>query len=109
MAEKEKIQKVANLEILFLICSNIVKDYNEIEKTKSIEEHRLPLFLPKISPHILSSRVAESNIIPPKHLQTILGYSNIQMPMNVYAEISDEVLKEFMAEFEKSGNIDIEV
>ncbi|MCD7902562.1 MAG: tyrosine-type recombinase/integrase [Oscillospiraceae bacterium] len=65
----------------------------------------MPLFLLKVSPHILrhtfASRVAESTIIPPKHLQTILGYSNIQMTMNVYAKISDEVLKEFMAEFEK--------
>lgn len=94
---------------------NIVNDYNSIETQKANEEHRLPLLLPNISPHTLrhtfTSRVAESNIIPPKHLQiqTILGHSNIQMTMNVYAEISDEVLKDFVTEFEKSGIINIDV
>ncbi|MCD7853240.1 MAG: tyrosine-type recombinase/integrase, partial [Oscillospiraceae bacterium] len=77
------------------------------------EEYRLPLLLPNISPHILrhtfASRVVESNIIPPKHLQTILGHSNIQITMNVYAGISDEVLKNFVTKFEKSGIINIEV
>ncbi|MCD8388916.1 MAG: tyrosine-type recombinase/integrase [Oscillospiraceae bacterium] len=62
------------------------------------------MLFPHLSPHILrhsfASRAVESNAIPPKHLQTMLGHSSIQVTMDIYAEISDEALQNSMSAFD---------
>ncbi|MCD7902832.1 MAG: tyrosine-type recombinase/integrase, partial [Oscillospiraceae bacterium] len=74
-------------------------------KTENADkENRVPLLLPHLSPRILrhsfASRAVESNAIPPKHLQTMLGHSSIQVTMDIYAEISDEALQNSMSAFD---------
>ncbi|MCD7902400.1 MAG: hypothetical protein LUF91_01240 [Oscillospiraceae bacterium] len=50
--------------------------------------------------HSFASRAVESNAILPKHLQTMLGHSSIQVTMDIYAEISDEALQNSMSAFD---------
>ncbi|MCD7903461.1 MAG: tyrosine-type recombinase/integrase, partial [Oscillospiraceae bacterium] len=63
--------------------TQITESYNKAEMENADKENRLPLLLPHLSPHILrhsfASRAVESNAIPPKHLQTMLGHSSIQV------------------------------
>ncbi|MCC8155676.1 MAG: tyrosine-type recombinase/integrase [Oscillospiraceae bacterium] len=62
------------------------------------------MLFPHLSPHTLrrsfASRAIESNAIPPKHLQTMLGHSSFQVTMDIYAEISDEALQNSMSAFD---------
>ncbi len=79
---------------------------SEKAETENADKEKLaPLLLPHLSPHTLrhsfTSRAVESNAIPPKHLQTMLGHSSIQVTMDIYAEISDEALQNFMSAFDE--------
>ncbi|MCC8077072.1 MAG: tyrosine-type recombinase/integrase [Oscillospiraceae bacterium] len=84
--------------------NQITESYNKAEMENADKENRLSLLLPHLSPHILrhsfASRAVESNAIPPKHLQTMLGHSSIQVTMDIYAEISDEALQNSMSAFD---------
>lgn len=69
--------------------ANLVKKYNKNHKDK----------LPKITPHILRhtfcTRLANKNMNP-KILQYIMGHSNINITMNLYAHASIEGVKSEM-------------
>ena len=74
----------------------IVDDYNEQETENAKKENRDPLFLPYFSCHILRhtfcSRLCESEPNP-KIAQEIMGHSDIQTTLNIYAGIDKSVKK----------------
>ena len=74
----------------------IVDDYNEQETENAKKENRDPLFLPYFSCHILRhtfcSRLCESEPNP-KIAQEIMGHSDIQTTLNIYADIDKSVKK----------------
>ena len=72
----------------------ITDDYNELEKARAKEEKREPQFLPSFSCHVLRhtfcSRLCE-NEPNPKIAMVIMGHSDIQTTLNIYAEIDKSV------------------
>lgn len=67
----------------------IVKEYNQYESLKSVEEHRKPVILPHFSVHNLRHTFCtrfcenETNI---KVIQEIMGHADITTTMNIYNE-----------------------
>ncbi|MCD7902727.1 MAG: tyrosine-type recombinase/integrase, partial [Oscillospiraceae bacterium] len=99
-----KGQKIYDPSTVNHAINQITESYNKAETENADKENRPPLLLPHLSPHTLrhsfASRAVESNAIPPKHLQTMLGHSSIQVTMDIYAEISDEALQNSMSAFD---------
>jgi len=77
--------------------SKIVAEYNGSEKERASQENREPVLLPHISCHILrhtfTTRVVE-NGCDLKTVQTILGHSDIQTTLAVYADSTPEKRQE---------------
>lgn len=73
--------------------------YNKEEKMKAKEENRDPVLLPKFSAHILRHTFCtrlcenESNM---KVIQTIMGHSDIQTTMDIYADCTEEKKQEII-------------
>ena len=74
-------------------------NFEILEKNENAE-----LLLPRFSSHILrhtfATRMCEAGIHP-KVLQTIMGHSDIQTTMNIYADATDSFKKEQVREAEK--------
>ena len=74
------------------VLLRIVKAYNIQEASLAKEEKRTPFFLPHISNHMLRhtfcTRLCERDVNI-KVIQTLMGHSNINVTMNVYAEVSE--------------------
>lgn len=73
--------------------------YNKIESALAKKEHRKPVLLPLITPHILRhtgcTRMAESGI-DIKVLQAIMGHKTANMTMNIYNHVDlQRITKEF--------------
>lgn len=81
----------------------IVDDFNDQEKMLAKQEHRDPELLPYFSCHILRhtfcSRLCE-NEPNPKIAQEIMGHSDIQTTLNIYAEVDKSVKKKAMLQLE---------
>lgn len=80
---------------------SIVTDYNHEETARARADHREPVLIPKISPHILRhtfcTRMCETdtNI---KVIQDVMGHKNIRTTMDVYNEATaEEKQKNFKA------------
>ncbi len=77
---------------LDLILVRIVKSYNKKEAIEAKKEKREPFFLPHISNHMLRhtfcTRLCERDVNI-KVIQTLMGHSNINITLNVYAEVSE--------------------
>lgn len=75
----------------------MVKKYNQQETLNASYEKRPPLLLPHISCHILRhtfcSRLCE-NETNVKFIQEIMGHSDIQTTMDIYARLDDSVKQE---------------
>ena len=73
--------------------------YNKQEEKKAKEEKREPVLLPKFSAHILRHTFCtrlcenESNI---KVIQVIMGHSDIQTTMDIYADCTEEKKQEII-------------
>lgn len=78
---------------LDLALRQIVKSYNKQEKLLAKTEGRNPLFLPHISNHMLRhtfcTRLCERDVNI-KVIQTLMGHANINVTMNIYAEVSEK-------------------
>lgn len=72
---------------------SIQTSYNKREEALAEKEHRIPVFLPSFSPHVLRhtycTRLAEEGI-DVKVLQELMGHANISVTMQVYNHSSFE-------------------
>lgn len=79
------------------VLERIRVEYNAIEEHTAQDEDREPLLLPHFSAHTLRHTFCtrfcenESNI---KVIQSIMGHSDIQTTMNIYAEATEEKKQE---------------
>lgn len=71
-----------------------VKKINKREKRLAEQENREPVIFERITPHTLrhtfATRAFESGI-PPKVVQQILGHSSLEMTMDLYTHVTDDV------------------
>lgn len=78
----------------------IYEDYNKKEKENAKKEGREPLLLPHFSAHHLRHTFCtrlcenESNL---KVIQSVMGHSDIQITMDIYAECTQEKNQEVFA------------
>ena len=81
--------KVYTPAFIYDTLQSIATDYNLDEREKARKEKREPLYLPKISAHILRHTFCtrmcenESNV---KVIQAVMGHKNIRTTMDVYNE-----------------------
>ena len=107
--------KVFNCTALNKAISRIVRDCNsEILDREGFEND--PVLLPHFSCHILrhtfATRAAESGILAPKTLQSILGHSDITTTFNIYVSCDESIkrieisaLDRYMETGERQGNL----
>lgn len=90
------------------IIGDIVKAYNEKEGKKAGEEKREPVFLPAFSAHALRhtfcTRLCE-NTSDIKSVQAIMGHSDVQTTLQIYAHSTEKKKLESMEELEGKINI----
>ena len=90
------------------ILDNITKAYNNMEETRSRNEHREAEALPHISAHILRhtacTRLAESGL-EPKVLQYIMGHTSISVTMDVYTHLDFTQIQKSLEEVQDSIQI----
>jgi len=85
----------------------ITADYNYEEQIKAKKERRQPVMLPKFSCHHLRhtfcTRLCETepNL---KIIMNIMGHSDIQTTMNIYAEAQSEIKKQSMTKLSTEWN-----
>ena len=76
---------------LDLALRQIVEAYNKQEEVASKEEGREPFYLPHISNHMLRhtfcTRLCERDVNM-KVIQTLMGHANVNITLNIYAEVS---------------------
>ena len=81
--------KVYTPSFIFDVLQNIVVDYNMDETVISRRDNRDPVYLPRISAHILRhtfcTRLCETDTNL-KVIQDVLGHKNIRTTMNIYSE-----------------------
>jgi len=74
--------------------NNYVKKINKREELLAKREHREPVVFERITPHTLrhtfATRAFESGI-PPKVVQQILGHSSLEMTMDLYTHVTEDV------------------
>lgn len=74
--------------------NNYVKKINKREEILATKEHREPVLFERITPHTLrhtfATRAFESGI-PPKVVQQILGHSSLEMTMDLYTHVTEDV------------------
>jgi len=74
--------------------NNYVKKINKREEILAAKEHREPVVFERITPHTLrhtfATRAFESGI-PPKVVQQILGHSSLEMTMDLYTHVTEDV------------------
>ena len=74
--------------------NNYVKKINKKEELQAAKEQREPVFFERITPHTLrhtfATRAFESGI-PPKVVQQILGHSSLEMTMDLYTHVTEDV------------------
>lgn len=67
---------------------------NELEEREAFKEGRDPVIFERITPHTLrhtfATRAFESGI-PPKVVQQILGHSSLEMTMDLYTHVTEDV------------------
>lgn len=86
----------------------ITADYNNIEEIESRREKREALLLPKFSCHVLRHTFCtrlcenESNL---KVIQIIMGHSQIETSLNIYAHVTESKKKESFANL--SNKLDV--
>ena len=87
----------------------IVKNYNVCETKKAEQEHRLPDFAENSTPHTLRHSLCAymcENDLNIKTIQEIMGHKNINVTLEVYAEVTENKKRtEFSRLEEKLGNI----
>ena len=73
---------------------NYVKKINKKEEVQAAKENREPVVFERITPHTLrhtfATRAFESGI-PPKVVQQILGHSSLEMTMDLYTHVTEDV------------------
>ena len=74
--------------------NNYVAKINKKEAILAKKEHREPVVFDRITPHTLrhtfATRAFESGI-PPKVVQQILGHSSLEMTMDLYTHVTEDV------------------
>lgn len=74
--------------------NNYVKKINKKEEILAAKEQREPVIFERITPHTLrhtfATRAFESGI-PPKVVQQILGHSSLEMTMDLYTHVTEDV------------------
>lgn len=74
--------------------NSYVKKINKKESLLAAREHREPVIFERITPHTLrhtfATRAFESGI-PPKVVQQILGHSSLEMTMDLYTHVTEDV------------------
>ncbi len=74
--------------------NNYVKKINKQEEKLAAKEKREPVIFERITPHTLrhtfATRAFESGI-PPKVVQQILGHSSLEMTMDLYTHVTEDV------------------
>ena len=74
--------------------NNYVKKINKQEEIQAAREQREPVIFERITPHTLrhtfATRAFESGI-PPKVVQQILGHSSLEMTMDLYTHVTEDV------------------
>ena len=85
----------------------VYEDYNKKEKQAAEKEGREPLLLPHFSAHNLRHTFCtrlcenESNL---KVIQSVMGHSDIQTTMDIYAECTQEKKQEIIAAYGRTPN-----
>ncbi|WP_167958629.1 tyrosine-type recombinase/integrase [Anaerosporobacter faecicola] len=82
-------------EVYIVKCLNaITKKINRIECQQALYESREPNLFEKITPHTLrhsfATRAFESGLAP-KTVQELLGHSNINLTMNLYTHVTQDI------------------
>ncbi len=81
----------------------ILRDYNEYEKNKAMEESRTPQLLPHMTNHLLRhsfcTRLVEESCKPGskinlKLIQEIMGHADFSTTMDIYTDINENFKKE---------------
>lgn len=71
----------------------MVKAINDIERASAENDNREPAFIRRFSVHncrhTFATRLCEKNV-PIKVVQTVLGHTNIQITLNIYAECTQK-------------------
>ncbi len=74
--------------------NNYVRKINKQEEIRAARENRDPVIFERITPHTLrhtfATRAFESGI-PPKVVQQILGHSSLEMTMDLYTHVTEDV------------------
>lgn len=74
--------------------NNYVKKINKREELLAAKENREPIVFERITPHTLrhtfATRAFESGI-PPKVVQQILGHGSLEMTMDLYTHVTEDV------------------
>lgn len=86
----------------------IIDSYNRDEEVSAINDERMPVFLPSITPHILRhtfcTRLCE-NEVNIKVVQEVMGHANITTTMNIYNTATSEFKKSQFQEIERKYKI----
>lgn len=86
----------------------IIDSYNRDEEASAINDERMPVFLPSITPHILRhtfcTRLCE-NEVNIKVVQEVMGHANITTTMNIYNTATSEFKKSEFQEIERKYKI----
>jgi integrase len=82
-------------EVYVVKCLNTVTDkINRIENHQALYEKRDPIPFVKITPHTLRHSFATrafENGLAPKTVQELLGHSNINLTMNLYTHVTQDI------------------
>ena len=99
---------VHNPQAINRVIKRIYESYNAEEVVRAAKEHREPVLIPHFSCHHLRhtfcSRFCE-NETNLKVIQSIMGHSNIETTMDIYAEVSQKIQQEAMQNL--SDNLDL--
>ncbi|WP_310603763.1 tyrosine-type recombinase/integrase [Anaerosporobacter sp.] len=82
-------------EVYIVKCLNTVTEkINRIEHQQALYENRDPIPFEKITPHTLRHSFATrafENGLAPKTVQELLGHSNINLTMNLYTHVTQDI------------------
>lgn len=82
-------------EVYVVKCLNaITQRINRIEYQQALYENRPPVIFEKVTPHTLRHSFATrafENGLAPKTVQELLGHSNINLTMNLYTHVTQDI------------------
>ena len=97
-----RFHSIHNQSTINKVIKRIVNEYNSAEEVKAAREGRKPVIIPNFSCHVIRHTFCtrlcenETNI---KVIQAVMGHKDIQITMNIYADVSNDKISDVFAGF----------